>query len=135
MNKVIHLSERLWCDREMAFAHFANVDPVVGGLYELFWDPEDLGSNSTRGCRITAIASPQLICFEWKSPSQFAYFANRTDPLTHVTITLVPDGNETVVHVVHSGWRGTPEWEEARTWQVRAWAGALTRLRTRINGC
>lgn len=148
MNKVIHLSERLWCDRETAYAHFtrnalietwlcpkADVEPAVGGRYELFWDEEDPESNSTYGCRITAIAPLQLICFEWRSPSQFAHFTNDADPLTHVTVVLVPEGNETVVHLIHSGWRASREWEEARTWQVRAWAGALTRLRTRINEC
>ncbi|MBN1423987.1 SRPBCC domain-containing protein [Candidatus Fermentibacteria bacterium] len=148
MNKIIHLSECLWCDREMAFAHFTSqelveawlahrcsIEPVVGGRYELFWDEDNPVRNSTAGCCVTAVVKPQLIAFEWKSPSQFERFANAADPLTHVVVAFVPSGNETTVHIVHSGWRRSADWEEARIWQVRAWAGALTRLRTKINGC
>lgn len=148
MNKVIHLSECLWCDPETAFANFtvkhliegwlaplARVEPIVGGRYELFWDLDGQARNCTAGCRVTAVRVPHLIAFEWKSPSQFEHFANDVDPLTHVVVAFVPEGKETVVHLTHSGWRVTPDWEEARVWQVRAWAGALTRLRTRVNGC
>lgn len=148
MNKIIHLSECLWCDGETAFAHFssrelveawlaprARVESMVGGPFELFWDEDNLAHNSTAGCRVTAVTKPQLIAFEWKSPAQFEHFANEVDPLTHVVVAFIPRGNETTVHLAHSGWRRTPEWEEARIWQVRAWAGALTRLRTKINGC
>ncbi len=148
MGKIIHLSERLWCDGETAFAHFtqnellqawlapiAHVEPVVGGPYELSWDIESRERNNTVGCKVTAVARPHLIAFDWRSPSQFSHFVNGADPPTHVVVAFIPEGRDTVVHLTHSGWRSSPEWEEARVWQVRAWAGALTRLRTKINGC
>lgn len=147
MSKVIHLWERLWCDAATAFSYFtvaerlqlwlcarAHVEPVVGGAFELFWETENHEAH-TKGCRITAIAPPQLLCFEWRVPSHLCSPARDLEPPTHVAVAFIPDGTETVVHLVHSGWPSFPPWEAARTWQVRSWAGALTRLRTLINGC
>ena len=56
--------------------------------------------------------------------------ANGADPLTHVVVTFAARGSGSGVHLVHSGWRSTPEWEEARPWQERAWAGALEKLKS-----
>jgi uncharacterized protein YndB with AHSA1/START domain len=44
----------------------ANVEPEVGGKYELFWEPNDPENNSTKGCKILAIEKPYLINFEWR---------------------------------------------------------------------
>jgi len=68
MTKILHHSVRLNCDTHRAYEMFtvnkllqswltklADVEPVVGGKYELFWDPEDKENNSTIGCKITAI--------------------------------------------------------------------------------
>lgn len=102
----------------------AYVEAAVGGKYELFWDPADRESNSTIGCRITAMAPGQFIAFQWRSPKQFI-FANAVDPLTHVVVLFVPEEAGTRVHLVHSGWRSSREWEDARVWQDRAWTGAF----------
>lgn len=106
----------------------ADVEARVGGKYELFWDPADRENNSTIGCRITAIASGQLLAFQWRSPAQYKAFANAADPLTHVVVAFVGEGAGTRVHLVHSGWRSDPEWEDARLWQERAWTGAFQQL-------
>ncbi len=147
MSQVFHLSARLHLPSDEAFAYFtdkqrleswltaeAEVEPVVGGSYQLFWQPQDRENNSTIGCRITALEPGQLIAFDWKSPRQFKEFANSADPLTHVTVAFTSDGDFTVVHLVHSGWRSTAEWQEARQWQETAWRGALTHLARRVNG-
>ena len=91
-------------------------------------------NNSTIGCRITAIEPDQFLSFEWRSPKQFKHFANQADPLTHVVVLFVPRGESTHVHLIHSGWRGTPEWEEARRWQGQAWSVAFERLEKLVNG-
>lgn len=109
-------------------APVAEVEPSVGGRYELFWEPSDRENDSTIGCRITALKQDQLLAFQWRSPKQFKAFANGADPLTHVVVTLVPEGSGTRVHLVHSGWRSSPEWEDARIWQERAWTAALREL-------
>jgi len=107
----------------------ADVEPRVGGKYELFWQPDDPENDSTIGCRITALVPGQLIAFQWRGPRQFKPLTNAADPLTHVVVAFVPEGRGTRVHLIHSGWRSAPEWEAARVWQERAWLGALARLR------
>ncbi len=141
MNKIIHLSIVLHCNTQRAFALFtdttllktwlaadAEVEPIVGGKYELFWDPSDRENNSTIGCKVTAVERDKFISFEWKSPKQFKHFANSADPLTHVVVFFTPHGDSTQVTLIHSGWRNSPEWEEARQWQMRAWNGAFDQL-------
>jgi uncharacterized protein YndB with AHSA1/START domain len=146
MDKIIHRSIKLNCNSQRAYRFFtdnrsleswlvtlAEVEPVVGGKYELFWEPDDRENNSTLGCKVTALEPHQLIAFEWRSPKQYKHFANNADPLTHVVVSFYPDGEWTTVHLVHSGWRGTSEWEEARQWQDRAWSVAFSELERKVN--
>lgn len=147
MDKIIHLSLKLHCNSHQAFELFtdnqlleswlvdvAEVEPIISGKYELFWEPADRENNSTIGCKITALETDQLIAFEWRSPKQYKHFANNADPLTHVVVSFYPEGEWTTVHLVHSGWRGTPEWEEARKWQEQAWGIAFNTLEKKVNG-
>jgi uncharacterized protein YndB with AHSA1/START domain len=140
-DRVIHVTALLATTPERAFAYFtdvklvrswlaaeADIEPIIGGKYELFWNPADRENDSTIGCRITALTPNQLIAFEWRSPQQFKELANSADPLTHVVVTFAPEGSRTRVHLVHSGWRTSPEWEDARVWQERAWESAFTAL-------
>jgi hypothetical protein len=65
-DRIIHKSVRLHCDPKQAFEMFtvnkhleswlttkAEVEPNLGGKYELFWNPTDRENDSTVGCRIT----------------------------------------------------------------------------------
>lgn len=140
-DKVIHVSALVALPPTETFEYFtsknllqswltavAEVEPRVGGKYELFWQPDDRVNNSTIGCRVTAITPGQLLAFQWRSPKQFKSFANAVDPLTHVVVMFMPEGSGTRVHLVHSGWRSSAAWEEARLWQERAWRGAFKQL-------
>ncbi len=141
-DRVIYVSALLTVSPARAFEYFTKADlltawltaaaeaePKVGGKYELFWEPADRENNSTIGCRITAVQANQLLAFQWRSPKQFKTFANGADPLTHVVVSFVPEGPGTRIHLVHSGWRSSSEWEEARIWQERAWHGAIEELK------
>jgi uncharacterized protein YndB with AHSA1/START domain len=141
MDKIIYLNTALDCNPVRAFEMFtvnelleswltmkADVEPVVSGKYELFWNPENREIDSTIGCKVTAVEPGKFIAFEWKGPAQYDDFMNAADPLTHVVAFFVPAGDKTEVHLVHSGWRNTPEWEEARQWFVKAWDYAFKRL-------
>jgi uncharacterized protein YndB with AHSA1/START domain len=141
MDKIIHLSAHLSCSPRRAFELFtrndrleswlaphAEVEPAIGGAYHIFWAPDDRENDSTLGCRITAMEPDQFISFEWRSPRQFKDFANNADPLTHVVVFFIPIPTGTDVHLIHSGWRGTPEWDAAREWQEKAWQIAFERL-------
>ena len=145
MSRILNLSVLLECDTKKAFSMFtvnemlqswltviADVEPKVGGKYELFWDREDRDNNSTIGCSITAIEENKFLSFEWKGPSQFKHFMNNIVPLTHVVVFFIPQmkGNSsfTEVHLIHSGWGDSAEWEEARKWFAQAWSAAFERL-------
>lgn len=152
MNKILHHTVCLQCDKEQAFKMFtinsqlqswltviADVEPKVGGKYELFWNPDDLENDSTVGCKITAIEPGKFLSFEWKGPKQYKHFMNNADPLTHVVVFFIPSSDEnsqksfTEVHVIHSGWRSSPEWEEARLWFEKAWCDTLGALEKLVN--
>ncbi len=146
MEKIIHLSVHLRCDTHQAFEMFTNnsllelwlvpraeTEPILGGRYELFWEPNDRENNSTIGCRVTAIEPDQFISFDWRSPKQFKHFANNADPLTHVVVFFIQGPNGTDTHLIHSGWRSSAEWEQARQWQEHAWRIAIQELEKQIN--
>jgi len=142
VDSVIHISVQVAVPPARAFACFtdpalltkwltgaADIEQRVGGRYELFWQPDDPENDSTIGCRVTAFAPGQLLAFQWRSPRQFKSFANTADPLTHVVVTFVPEGSGTRIHLIHSGWRSSAEWEEARSWQAKAWTEAFDGLK------
>ena len=89
MDKIIYETVRLPCDAARAFEMFtsnqllekwlavkADVEPVVGGKYELFWNPAEPAFDSTVGCRVTALEPGKLLAFEWKGPKQYSTFMN-----------------------------------------------------------
>jgi len=113
----------------------ADIDPKLGGKYELFWDPTNKEINSTIGCKITGIEKNRFISFDWKGPVKFSSFMNNADPLTHVIIFFSQKDNElnkTIIHLFHTGWRKDVKWGEARTYFENAWKNALQDLKDKI---
>ncbi|HEX8706873.1 MAG TPA: SRPBCC domain-containing protein [Pyrinomonadaceae bacterium] len=150
MDRIIHCSTRLDCAPGLAFEMFtvgefiqswlaplAEVEPVAGGRYELFWEPGRGENNSTIGCKVIAIEPCEFLSFEWKGPRQFKHLMNEADPLTHVVVFFVPcsDGviARTGVHLMHSGWGETVQWREARRWFERAWQSAFEELKAQVS--
>lgn len=140
MGRIISISVEINCNPERAFEMFsenelleswicdrADVDAKVGGKYELFWNPPPENAG-TVGCKATAVEPDKFVSFEWKGPKMFEHFMNTADPLTHVVVFFLPRASGTDVHLVHSGWGSSGEWEEARQWFEKAWAGALSKL-------
>ena len=141
MDKIIYQSTSLKCDPQIAFEMFtinkhleswltqvADVELNVGGKYELFWNPQDKENDSTIGCKILALHPNKLLSFEWKGPRQFKHFMNDVRPLTNVVIFFIPHLEGTEIHLLHTGWRDSAEWEEARQWFGNAWEKALSEL-------
>jgi uncharacterized protein YndB with AHSA1/START domain len=147
MQMVVYQSVKLNCNAEKAFEMFtvneylqswltelANVEPKLGGKYELFWDPADRENNSTIGCKITAIEKNKFLGFEWKGPPQFKHFMNTAVPLTHVIVFFMPCGDVesglcSEVYLIHSGWGDSAEWQEAKSYFDKAWLIALKNLK------
>ena len=146
MDKVIHHSVRLACGCQKAFEMFtvneclqkwltekADVESKVGGKYELFWNPKDRENDSTIGCKVLATNEDKFVRFEWKGPIRFKHFMNAASPLTCVTVFFIPCEEGCEVHLLHTGWRDTNEWEQARQWFNEQWKTALTQLQKCIN--
>jgi len=146
MDEIIYQLISLKCDPQKAFEMFtvnkhlgnwltqdADVEPKVGGKYELFWNPQDKENDSTIGCKIVALLPNKLLSFEWKGPRQFKHFMNNVRPLTNVTVFFVSHSEGTEIHLLHTGWRDSAEWEEARQWFDNAWAKALSELQNYIS--
>jgi uncharacterized protein YndB with AHSA1/START domain len=151
MTEILHVSVRLRCDPHKAYEMFtvnklleswlitpfsegghAEIEPVLGGKYELFWEPMDMENNSTIGCKVTAIQLDKILAFDWKGPLEFKHFMNAADPLTHVVVSFLPNSKgpieSTEVHLIHSGWGNSPEWHKAREYFMHAWNGAFRNL-------
>ena len=150
MDRIIYQRADLMCDVKRAFEMFtvnellqswvapsADVEPREGGKYELFWDEENRKDNSTIGCKVTGIEPNRFLSFEWRGPVQYRDFMNDADPLTHVVVFFIPhvEGSapRTEVHLIHSGWRSSAKWEEARQWFVRAWQVSFEELERQVN--
>ncbi|MFX0049401.1 MAG: SRPBCC domain-containing protein [Candidatus Hermodarchaeota archaeon] len=149
MQNIIQIDIELNCGISEAFEMFtvskkleswlpekAEVEPKVGGKYELFWNPKSRDTNSTIGCKITSIERNKFLSFEWKGPEMFQSFMNFCDPLTHVVVVFTPsvdDPRKSLVYLFHTGWRDDPVWEEARSYFEKAWLRALTNLKEKIS--
>ena len=149
MQNIIQIEIELDCDISEAFDFFtinekleswlpekAEVEPKVGGKYELFWDPQNREIISTIGCKITSIEKEKFLSFEWKGPEIFQSFMNFCNPLTHVVVvfsSISDDPKKTTLYLFHSGWRDDLEWQEARGHFEKAWLGALTNLKEKLS--
>jgi uncharacterized protein YndB with AHSA1/START domain len=113
----------------------ADVEPVVSGKYELFWEPDDPKNNSTIDCKILAIEPVHYLNFEWKGPDQFKHFMNNARPLTNVTVIFMAKGDHRAgVTLIHTGWRDSAEWNQARVYFENAWNRAFDNLENYVNG-
>ncbi len=141
MDKIIYHSIILECLPHDAFEFFtvnkhleqwltkeADVEPIVGGKYELFWVPEDKENDSTIGCKILVFQHDKFLNFEWKGPKMYKHFMNNAKPLTNVTVFFIPIDGVTEIHLLHTGWRDSPEWEEARKWFDEQWRLSFAKL-------
>lgn len=109
----------------------ARVEPVVGGAYELFWNPDSSKpeSDSTLGCTLLTVDRPRLLVFTWRGADAVADVMNvEGAPVTQVTVALTPGPGGTRLRLTHEGWGDGPGWERARAWFDRAWTGALEGL-------
>jgi len=108
----------------------ADVNPVVWGKYELFWEAtEGEDAEIAKGTKILSIDAGKHLSFEVKGPAAYDLIMNHVHPLTNVSVILSPDGKkQTRVTLVHSGWRNTKEWETARTYFSNTWKTAFEKL-------
>jgi len=148
-DKIIISNAVLNCTIDTAFNYFAENDLLTmwltnkadvemkeGGKYELFWTPEDPDptNNSTYGCKVLAVERPIYFSIEWMGNAEQKCFMNNVRPLTNVTVLFSQlNSNKTKVILIHTGWRQGENWEAARQYFTKAWAGALRQLEVIVN--
>lgn len=113
------------------FAPLAEIEPKVNGKFELFFDPSNKESMSTKGCKIIQCNKPELLQFEWKAPDEFV-FMNNVENLTSVTIRLSEEKGSTRLTLTHEEFLETPEWVQAKEWHIQAWNQMLQSLKSKI---
>ncbi|KQL44903.1 ATPase [Brevibacillus choshinensis] len=114
------------------FAPEANIEPRLGGAFELFFTPDNRDQMGTSGCIITLFEPKERLGFTWKGPDDFADLMNHDDSLTYVLVSLSENEGKTRIVIEHFGWKEGEEWENARSWHERAWFHALSSLRAAI---
>ncbi|MET3698464.1 uncharacterized protein YndB with AHSA1/START domain [Bacillus oleivorans] len=114
------------------FAGKAIVEPIVGGKYELYFEPGNEEGNCTKGCTIISLEPFTRLSFTWKGPDPLAELMNQDSQLTEVYVTLHEMGEHTEVTVKHGGWGEGPEWQKAREWHVMAWNQVLNSLKSAL---
>jgi len=126
---------RAWTESERIvewFAPSAEIEPWVNGKFELYFNPGNRDTMSTRGCKISRFEQPSSLTFEWKGPDPFAEAMNQDGELTSVDVELEPADGGTVIRLRHSGWKETQEALLAKQWHVQAWEQMLDSLKNSI---
>ncbi|MFQ5981525.1 MAG: SRPBCC domain-containing protein [Candidatus Heimdallarchaeota archaeon] len=111
------------------FSPEANIEPRVGGPFELFFDPADHSHESTQGCVLTRVEEKNVLEFTWKGPGQFAEVMNDPASLTTVKVEFSGEAETTRLKLEHKGWGTSPDWDDARRWHEEQWNKALDELK------
>ncbi len=108
----------------------ANIEPIVGGPFELFFDPKNHNLQSTKGCVITLIKPMEELSFTWKGPDHFADIMNNPSSYTSVNVVFLKEADNVLVKLSHSGWGSTDKWDEAKSWHQEQWQIVLKDLKS-----
>ena len=114
---------------EEFFAQKANIELVIGGPYEIQFDPDDEQSG-TKGLKILSYAPEEMISFQWNAPPQLPEVRNGG---TWVVVEMHPiDAHRTHVTITHLGWKEGAEWDQAYAHFQRGWSELMARLEKRF---
>lgn len=124
-----------WTTREGIrgfFAPEAVVEPRVGGLFDIQFDPGAApGSRGADGMRFLALQPLRMLSFEWNAPPSLPEARAQR---TFVVVRLVPvDDKTTRVTLHHVGWGDGGEWDRAYAYFDGAWPAVLGNLKKRFD--
>ncbi len=126
---------KAWTTRDGIRSFFApdcNVELEVGGLYEIYFNPEgEPGLRGSDDCHILALQPPQMLSFTWNaSPS----LPEARQQQTHVLLRFEAiEPEKTLVTLHHDGWGTGGEWDQAYDYFTKAWLDiVLPRLKYRF---
>jgi uncharacterized protein YndB with AHSA1/START domain len=114
------------------FAPAANIEPRVGGAYEIFFDPSaPAGRRGAEGMRILAFDPPRLLSFTWNAtPALPRLRAQQTSVSVHLE-ALGPE--QTRVTLIHGGFGHAEDWDSSYQYFCGAWTSyVLPHLQSRF---
>lgn len=129
---------RLWTTSEGVkkfIAPAAEIDPVVGGRYQVAFDPAsdpDGKAYGTYACKILRLEPNHLVAFEWTFPPLGAELNTQPFPTwVEVRIDPVPgQPGQSVVHLQHFGFPHSEKWDKAfAVFRDRNWPHVLATLK------
>jgi uncharacterized protein YndB with AHSA1/START domain len=115
------------------FAPDANVDPRVGGAFQIYMDPlAEPGLKGADEMRFMALQPKKMISFDWNAPPHLAQARKQR---TFVVVRFEPVSDKlTRVTLHHSGWGDGGEWDKTFDYFERAWPYVLGNLKKRFDG-
>ena len=115
------------------FAPKANIEPKVGGRYELLFDLKaPRGFQGTDGCILLGFDPPNALAFQFLPPPEFPN-ARRIQTRVDVFLEQVLGGGLTKFNITHSGFLEGEEWDECFEFFNWNWDVVLGRLQHRFN--
>jgi len=115
------------------FAPDANVDPRVGGAFQIYMDPlAEPGMKGADEMRFMALQPKTMISFDWNAPP---HLAQARAQRTFVVVRIAPVSDKlTRVTLHHTGWGDGGEWDKTFDYFERAWPQVLGNLKKRFDG-
>lgn len=111
----------------------ANIEPKLGGLYELMFEPKaPKGFRGTEGSRILRFDPPSNLAFEFLAPPEFPN-VRRVRTRVELALEEVLKGGVVNIRLLHSGFMEGEEWDECLDFFNWSWDLALARLQYRIS--
>jgi len=123
-----------WTTREgitSFFAPEANVEPRVGGAFQIYFDPGAApGSKGADDMRFLALQPRRMLSFDWNAPP---HLPEARAQRTFVIVRLEQLGDRvTRVTLHHTGWGDGGDWDKAYAYFDRAWGSVLGNLKKRF---
>jgi len=115
------------------FVPKANIEPVIGGRYELFSSLKaPKGFQGTEGCKILALEPQKHLVFEFIAPPQFPN-VRRLRTRVDVSFGQVAKGGVVKLDLDHSGFLEGAEWDEYFEFSDWNWDLVLGRFQYRFS--
>lgn len=125
---------RAWTTEEGLTSFFgprAHIEPVVGGPFEIYFDPsQPYGLRGSEGCKIHSLVPMKLLAFQWSTPPSLPVL-RQLRTLVFVRFKEQSTG-QTRVEVTHMGWGAGEQWDKAYEYFTQGWDAVLGNLRYRF---
>ncbi len=117
---------------ETWFAPKTNIDPTVGGHYEIFFFPDKpYGWRGGEGLRVHSLVAMKSLAFTWNAPWEFGVLRSLRTIVFLRFEELGP--NKVKVHFTQLGWGEGEQWDKLYGYFAEGWDIVLGRLKKRFS--